>query len=189
MARKPPSRRPPSSQTPPSKPDTKSANAPVAPTDALSEALDKKIGDLFPPQQREEVVNRVYQILVKESFTGPIPHPGHLERYQALDPTAADRLIKMAEKAQDHAMEVDRHNMSLDGKVIEAQIADEKRGLNYGAGLLAVCIACALVCALTGNNWAAGLFLGVTVIGAIGQFVTRRKTGNNGASPDQPNAP
>lgn len=42
-----------------------------------------------------------------EAFSGPLPHPSDFEKYEAILPGAADRIIKMAEKEQDfrHAIE------------------------------------------------------------------------------------
>jgi uncharacterized membrane protein len=46
-----------------------------------------------------------------EIHTGPIPAPGEIGEYERILPGSADRIIKMAEKEQDH-----RHQLQLRGQ-------------------------------------------------------------------------
>lgn len=40
--------------------------------------------------------------LQQQHYSGPLPHPEALERYNQIVPGAAERIIKMAEKEMDH---------------------------------------------------------------------------------------
>jgi uncharacterized membrane protein len=60
-----------------------------------------------------------------EIFVGPIPSPELLAKYNKIIPNAADRILKMAEKQQDH-----RHH--LEKVVIESNIKRSNRGLILG---------------------------------------------------------
>ncbi len=48
------------------------------------------------PQPRNSSLSP--QISASVQFTGPIPHPGILEQYNRILPSAADRIISMAER-------------------------------------------------------------------------------------------
>ncbi len=53
-------------------------------------------------------------------FTGPIPPPGLLEQYNKFLPNAADRILSMAEKEQEH-----RHKMQE--KLVDSQVLDQRQ--------------------------------------------------------------
>ena len=48
-----------------------------------------------------------------ELFAGPVPHPEILRQYNEIDPGIADRIIKMAEKDQDHVIECNKKSLEL----------------------------------------------------------------------------
>lgn len=74
---------------------------------------DEKIVELLsklPEDIRPEV-----QTLIREfSFSGPIPPPQFLERYEKILPGSADRIVTMAENEQENAKEVGRFVLSND---------------------------------------------------------------------------
>ncbi len=134
----------------------------------LEEEIDRQIGDLVPQQARARIVERVTAVLVSERFSGPIAHPRHLREYEQIAPGSADRIITMAEKRNDHHIDMER-------KLSQAEIDDRKLGMICGAGLFALLIACALVAALfTLDGWISGAFLTATVLGGVGLFIKGR---------------
>lgn len=70
-------------------------------------------------QQRAQV------IAAEASFSGPIPPPAMLEQYQRLVPDAPERILRMAEKNQEH-------RQALEAKVIPARVARERWGQIFG---------------------------------------------------------
>ena len=63
-----------------------------------AKAVDVVVPATIVTEQREGSVTRV----VAESFVGPMPPPHYLERYEATLPGAADRILRMAERAERH---------------------------------------------------------------------------------------
>lgn len=59
------------------------------------------------------------------SYSGPIPHPSDLARYEEIFPGAAERIIKMAENQATHRQELEK-------KVIDSGIKNSNKGLNFG---------------------------------------------------------
>ena len=56
-----------------------------------------------------------------EEFSGPLPHPDILSRYDAITPGAADRIISMAEREENH-----RH--AMEEQALAAQVRDNLLG-------------------------------------------------------------
>lgn len=72
-----------------------------------------------PEQNRQESQTEKSLYVERSSqFVGPIPPPGILDRYNQILPNAADRILSMAEKEQNH-----RHQMQE--KFIDAQTFDQ----------------------------------------------------------------
>ncbi len=60
-----------------------------------------------------------------EQFSGPLPPPAILKKYDEVVPGAAERIIKMAE-------EQSRHRQSLEAKVISSDVVNSRLGLLFG---------------------------------------------------------
>lgn len=85
---------------------------------------DKVILSAVPENKKKEV-KEALMVIRGEMYSGPIPPPEALARYEEIQPGAADRIIKMAEKQQEH-------RMSLETKAIGGQIDQSKRGQIFG---------------------------------------------------------
>jgi uncharacterized membrane protein len=138
------------------------------PDDGIEKKLEREIGSLVQSGQKKQIISRVQKIMAQEHFSGPLPHPKHLIEYDAILPGAAERILTMAEKAQTHSAEMDR-------LIVQAQIDDQKRGMNYGLIALLVILALAAVFGYLDRPIIAGLFLGAAVLGSIPVFVNGRK--------------
>lgn len=55
---------------------------------------------------------RLVQI-VRESFSGPLPHPSVLEDYEKVMPGLSERIVAMAEREQRHRHKVERRIVNL----------------------------------------------------------------------------
>jgi len=73
----------------------------------------------------------------------------------------------MAEKAQDH-------NISMDVKVVEAEIKDRQLGMVLGFLALAGLVGLATYAGMSGNNILSGLLLAATVVGSVVAFIKGR---------------
>lgn len=92
------------------------------------------------PTQQIQQMAAIIRSYKEEAFSGPIPPPEILLKYEQACPGAANRIIKMAENQSGHRQKIET-------KVIESNISHEKTGMNYafiltvvfmliGAGLL-----------------------------------------------------
>ena len=58
-------------------------------------------------------------------WAGPLPHPDALERYNQIVPTAAERILAMAESQHDH-------RLSIEKQVIDSNLSAQKLGTILG---------------------------------------------------------
>ena len=98
------------------------------------------------------------------SFSGPLPPPEVLIKYNDAVPDGAERIIVMAEKQAEH-------RMGLENRVIDADIRRSNWGLAAG---FVVALAGLLVSYLLvdGGNPAAGVIVAsIDLVGLVGAFV------------------
>ncbi|GEM_PF-1271321 len=154
----------------------------------LESKLEKELEPYVDRPRLDLVVRKVEQVISKEVFAGPLPHPHHFAQYKEIEPTAPDRILRMAEKEQEF-----RHRMS--SRSLNADVAAHFAGL---AGGLLVCsglIAGAVHLALNGQQTVALALLGASVLNLVGLFVnsTRKakppQAGGQDVPKDAPAAP
>lgn len=107
-------------------------------------------------------------VIAQESqFHGPIPHPEHLARYDAIVPGAAERILCMAEDDAAHQQHMER-------AALEAAARHVARGQHYGLGIGLAGLIASVVMALFGHEWSASIIGGSTVVGLVAAFVVGR---------------
>lgn len=116
---------------------------------------------------------------------GPLPTPEDLQRYEALTPGTAERIIRMAEDESGHRRRIeDRANVAnVEAQAAQLAIADyQSRAvfrsdmLGQVAGLLVslACIAGAVYLALSGREWVAGVLAAIPTAAVIQAFFVKR---------------
>lgn len=106
-----------------------------------------------------------------EGFSGPIPSPDMMARYEEISPGFADRILTMAEKQANHRMQAE-------DRMIEIERQDSRRGSWFafllGMGALAAAVTMVIV---EGSAAGAigGSVLGVTGISSIAINFIKRK--------------
>ena len=91
-----------------------------------------------PPKQsnKPKAGNAVRQHRV-EQFSGPVPHPDLLKKYDELMPGLADRLVKMAEKSMDAEIALQEKALSVREAEIHSRDRQEKQEhTDYRLGVL-----------------------------------------------------
>ncbi|WP_395089872.1 DUF2335 domain-containing protein [Armatimonas sp.] len=104
-------------------------------------------------------------------FSGPLPPPEVLIRYNDATPDAADRIIGMAERQSAHRQE-------LELLVTKSNIERSNQGLKTGSYIATLCLVTSGFCAYIGQATVAGILGGSTVIGLAGVFVIGKITQN-----------
>lgn len=159
------------SGAPTGKPADRDGSAEIQPT--IIETGAAALEGLVPPDIQEEAAKRVLsavtsvsvrQTSIETQFSGHIPPPSMIEHYERIHPGLADRLMTMAERAQQ--AEIDSTN-DVNRRTDRYQLLALAAG---GIGLLSI-LAVATFLALHGHDWVAAGVLGIGVSGIIATLV------------------
>lgn len=115
------------------------------------------------PEQRSVVIRAIKQ----ESFSGPIPHPELLQKYEIVQPGFAERIVSMAERQLDH-------RIKCEGEFVRGSVAESKRGQNYGLIVSLLFLSASVFLGYSGHDWLAGVLGGGTLISLVTVFVTNK---------------
>jgi len=117
-------------------------------------------------QPNQETDNKVeaYSESHSSIWSGPLPPPQVLKDYNSIVPNAADRIIKMAEKQEDH-------RIAIESIVVDSNVRNEKFGVISGLVIGLSGLTCATICALYGHDWVAAVIGGSTLVSLVSVFV------------------
>lgn len=122
-----------------------------------------------------------------EITVSPLPNPADYGAYEQILPGAAERLMHMAEKEQEHVHAMQREDQKIFSRAVDYDYKGFRAGqwMGFGVALLAMIFAFAL--AWKGNNAAATGF-GITGVGIlVGIFIRSRFMSVNQEKPDPKN--
>lgn len=104
------------------------------------------------------------EISVSSTFSGPLPPPDILARYNDAVPDGAERIIALAERQA-------AHRMALESRVVDADI--KRSNLGLGAGLLVALagLSAAFLMVDRGNAWAGAVVGSLDLAGLVAVFV------------------
>lgn len=99
-----------------------------------------------------------------ESFSGPLPHPDILKKFDEVAPGAAERIIKMAEEQSSHRRELEK-------AVISSDIQRSKWGQILGFLIAVIGLVASAFIAIYGNAIAGGVIGASTLAALVGVFM------------------
>lgn len=149
---------------------------------AILEMSSADRAKLFNSFGRQPPVGMVVQQTMIEAnmWQGPLPQPEHLERFNAVVPGAAERIIAMAERQQ-------AHRITLEDHAVKEQLTQSGRGQIFGLIIGVGGIALAAYLGHLGFHTAAGSVGGITLSGlAIAFIVGRSNQGNRPPAKPKP---
>jgi uncharacterized membrane protein len=92
-----------------------------------------------------------------------------LDKFNAIIPNGADRIVTMAEKEQ-------AHRIQSESEGLRATILEAKRGQYLGAGISALALGGAVYTAYIGAHWSVSVaFISLTILGIVRALVYPRK--------------
>ena len=106
---------------------------------------------------------------VSQSFSGPLPPPEILRKFDEVVPGAAERIIKMAEDQSIHRKELEK-------KVIDSDIARSKWGQILGFVIAIAGLAVSAIIVVYGSAIAGGIIGVGTLASLVGVFMYGSKT-------------
>ena len=105
---------------------------------------------------------------MSSQWTGPLPPPDALDRFNQVVPNGAERIFKMAETEQ-------AHRIAQETEMLRVTVAEARRGQYLGATISLLAVGGALVSVLIGAHWAVSVALvGVPLMGLAKAIVDSR---------------
>ncbi len=104
------------------------------------------------------------EVVVQEHFSGPLPPPSVLARFDHVVPGAAERILLMAEQQSAHRRELER-------KVVASDIARAKWGQVLGFIIAIVGLAASTLIAIYGSAVTGGVVGAGTLAALVGVFM------------------
>ena len=120
-------------------------------------------------QKRPNNENRELVVRETQTFSGPLPPPEVLKKFDEVVPGAAERIIKMAEEQSAHRKELEK-------KVIDSDIARSKYGQVLGFCIAIVGLVVLAFVSIFGNAIAGGVIGVSTLVSLVGVFMYGAKT-------------
>jgi uncharacterized membrane protein len=124
---------------------------------------------------------------VAQSFSGPLPPPEVLARYDKLHPGFAERILTMAEREQDHRHQCERGALSQEIRNHEARNQEAFRGQLFGLTIGSLAIISGSITAALGAQWPGGFIGGGGVIGLVAVFILGHRKQSNEHHSDEGN--
>lgn len=126
-----------------------------------------KVLESLPDDKRKVIIGALCAIEESSSFRGPLPPPEILKGYESILPGASERILKMAEKQQDHRMYIEK-------TIVERQTGQSGKGQTWGGILTVLFGIIALILGYTGHDVLAGIIATTTIISLVIVFVLRK---------------
>jgi len=131
------------------------------------------------PSDLEPVVNRIVdqklaRIEQQFHYSGPIPPPDLLERFDRVLPGLAARIVAMAEAEGDHRRKIEKE--MNDACYLDATRERTERRIGQVFGLLigTVAIVAGAIVSIKGQPWAGGFIGGGPLVGLVTAFIYGR---------------
>jgi uncharacterized membrane protein len=138
----------------------------------LQEKLTERLQPLLRTEKVGELVMNVQQAVFETTTTiehrGPIPSSDEFGRYEKILPGSADRILKMAEKEQDHRHNWERSHLNWDGAI-------NIISLTFGWLLSLGLVGGAAYCASINQPAAAVAFTGVAAFGGVANILRGKR--------------
>ncbi|MCB2263853.1 MAG: DUF2335 domain-containing protein [Candidatus Thiosymbion ectosymbiont of Robbea hypermnestra] len=121
--------------------------------------------------------------VIRTSFTGPLPLPDILQKYDQVLPGLTDRIVRMAEAEGNHrrtqesqALEAEIEN---DHKLVDAYIKEVRIGQQFAFVIAVVALCLGSYVAVNGGEFAGAVIGAGGLIGIVTAFIQgRRKNGS-----------
>jgi uncharacterized membrane protein len=130
----------------------------------LPPQLSQEIESIVTNPQQRKRLEKVFSVFVSRSYSGALPPPEMLKQFEEILPGLAERIVCRMEKQSEH-------RMSLESKVVSAQLSESKRGQWLGFIIAILFLGASIWLAHEGHIEVASILGGTTIIGLVTVFV------------------
>jgi uncharacterized membrane protein len=148
--------------------DSKKEGQPTSPSDNPS-SIPTKSQEQDARQRVDSLRVIRAELWAESTFSGPLPHPDILVKFEHVIPGAAERLLRMAEKQSNH-------RQSLERTVVDADIRRSWAGLWTGFVIGLTGMIGSVVLGLYDHPGLGGFLGGTTLVSLVSVFVIGTKS-------------
>lgn len=131
--------------------------------------INPKVFEGLSKNKKREILHSLSITLIQEKLhSGPLPDADTLIKYDSVIPSGADRIMKMAEKQQNH-------RISIESSVISSQSFQSRLGQIFGLIIGLAGIGCGTYLASIGQDVVGGIIAGGTVVSLVSVFVLGKR--------------
>ena len=130
----------------------------------------RKTRNNTPANQQQQKTNNNKTATVSAQqieYSGPIPPASELQKYNAVIPDAAERILVMAEKNQQHSIDIDH-------KALDAARREARRGQVFAFLITLSAFATSIAALVMGHPSVASVIGGATVVSLAVAFIKGR---------------
>lgn len=120
---------------------------------------------LRPANQAEVMIVRHEQRT--QEFSGPVPNPEILARYNELVPGSAERILQMAEREQHRRHDTEQSHIDLNRHFLNSSIAQSKWGLVASITFAFTCLGAASWLIMLGHEVGGGIIFGASMVAIV----------------------
>jgi uncharacterized membrane protein len=129
--------------------------------------LNPSIFKGIPSEKKQQILSTMMMVEQKFAIThhsGPLPSPEVIEKYNSAITNGADRIMLMAEKQQEHRIELEK-------STIKEQLLQSRRGQTFGLIIGITSILASVTCILLGHDWPGAVIGAGGITGLVSVFV------------------
>jgi uncharacterized membrane protein len=133
----------------------------------LKQEIVEQLGEFVEPEKVEAAAAAVVSVIEASFHVGPLPPPQQLAHYDHVLPGAAERIVGMAERNQEH-----RHTQ--EALVVKRGLGFQDRGQWFALGGLVLTLGTVIAMTGLGHATAAASFGGAVTVGVVAVFLGQR---------------
>jgi uncharacterized membrane protein len=134
----------------------------------VEDKIERALGEVLPPREVSRATRQVLRAIATERvFQGPVPPPEYFRGYEEVLPGAADRILRMAEREQEH-------RIMWEQEALRAEARNSVLGMKFGFGALIILILGAMGAAFLEMQPLALALTGTVLVGVVTSFIQGR---------------
>lgn len=128
--------------------------------------------DTLPEEKTNNIVTKVTRIIERQLHFGPLPPSDQLIKYNKIIPNGAERIMKIAEKEQEH-------KIKTENRLISATVWQIRIGQIFGLIIALTALALGTMCVMNDHDIAGSVLGGAGLTGLVSVFVLGGRKGQD----------
>lgn len=161
------------------------------PSEVMFDSDDVTIGEIIDDLERnDEAPVRKGELarvmMVMRRHTGPLPDPDDLRHYDRIIPDGANRIMKMAEREQEHRHAIETKHLDVVESVSKNDYFSTRRGQNYGLLVCGLVLVTGLVFMANGFPKTGAAIIMADLVGLVTVFIVGHRMRGNETTTEAP---